>query len=483
MFVGREPELSKLSNLILKDTASLVVVKGRRRIGKSRLVDEFGKSFSKYYKFAGLPPTENLAGIDQKKEFKNQFEQQFKVPGIDCSDWSHLFYHLAAQTRKGKVLILIDEISWMGDQDRTFLGKLKSAWDLHFKTNQQLILVLCSSVSSWVEKNILSSTGFMGRISLEISLSELPINACLKFWKKTSKRISVYEKLKVLSVTGGVPRYLEEITASVSAEENIKRLCFQAEGILVNEFDRLFSDLFDNRSMLYQKIIRILINGTASFNEICQKLKLQKSGVVSQYMEDLIQARFILKYSSWSIKKRQLTKLYKYRISDNYIRFYLKYVDPIKELIQKGHFNFKSVYSLSNWESIMGLQFENLVVNNIGFLFPYIGIHVDNILFEGPYFQKQTKHKTGCQIDYLIQDRFNTLYIIELKFSKGDIPATVIENMKRKIKALDAPKNISIRPVLIYVGTISDSIKYHPIFDRVISFEDILDEQRNTYDY
>lgn len=71
---------------------------------------------------------------------------------------------LAQQSQKGKIVLILDEISWMGSKDPTFLAKLKTAWDLYFKNNPQLVLILCGSISSWIEENILSSTGFLGRI-------------------------------------------------------------------------------------------------------------------------------------------------------------------------------------------------------------------------------------------------------------------------------------------------------------------------------
>jgi uncharacterized protein len=106
------------------------------------------------------------------------------------------------------VLLFFDEISWMGSKDPTFLGKRKNAWDLQFKKNDRLVFVVCGSASSWIEENLLSSTGFVGRISYRLTLEELPLPDCNRFWPDS---IATYEKFKILSVTGGVPKYLEEI--------------------------------------------------------------------------------------------------------------------------------------------------------------------------------------------------------------------------------------------------------------------------------
>src|SRR3990167_3938856 len=257
IFVGRKKEIAQLKSLLQKRTASLVVVKGRRRIGKSRLIEEFGRTL-RMYSFAGLPPTDKTTAQDQRDHFGWQLGQVLLQPTFKEEDWNDLFLRLAAHTRVGRVLILLDEISWMGSKDANFLGKLKNAWDLEFKKNAELILVLCGSVSSWIEKNILNSTGFLGRIDLILTLNELSLHDCNKIWGASSEQWSAYEKFKALSVTGGVPRYLEILSPQLSAEENIKRLCFIQEGFLFNEFEQIFHDLFARRSDTYKEILSCL---------------------------------------------------------------------------------------------------------------------------------------------------------------------------------------------------------------------------------
>ncbi len=129
-FIGRKKELQQLRGLRKKDSASLVVIKGRRRIGKSRLVAEFGKSF-KFYSLSGIPPTENTTKLDQMHEFGWQLGKIVGEPAFKDDDWNDLFLRLANQTRQGAAVILFDEISWMGSKDPNFLGKLKNAWDLY----------------------------------------------------------------------------------------------------------------------------------------------------------------------------------------------------------------------------------------------------------------------------------------------------------------------------------------------------------------
>ena len=256
-FIGRKHELGELNRYLKKKSSSLLVVKGRRRIGKSRLIEEFGKNLN-YYSFYGIPPSNTITAQQQRDEFAKQLGRVIDIPGIKADDWGDLFYILANHTSKGKTLILLDEISWMGSKDPTFLGKLKNAWDMYFKKNDDLILVLCGSISSWIDKNILTSTGFMGRVSFVLTLKELPLSDCSQFWKGVGAQVSAYDKFKVLSVTGGVPRYLEEIDPQQNSEYNIKNLCFKEGSILSTEFEQIFSDIFSKRSQIYREIITLV---------------------------------------------------------------------------------------------------------------------------------------------------------------------------------------------------------------------------------
>lgn len=473
-FFGRQAELNRLNGFLSKRSASLIVVRGRRRIGKSRLLKEFGKQMKSFF-FSGLPPKikKKITSSAQKREFVTQLQQQ-GIPGVDPDDWSNLFWHLAQHTREGRVLIVLDEISWMGSKDPDFLGKLKNAWDLHFSNNPQLILVLCGSISSWIEENILSSTGYLGRVSLDLYLQELPLNDCSAFWEPNKNRISSYEKFKILSVTGGVPLYLELIRPELSAEENIRDICFTRGGLLVREFEQIFSDLFSRRSKSYKEMVEYLTDGPKELSEFCKALKKSRGGSYSDYMDNLVEAGYVKRDFSWHLETEKIAKATKYRLSDNYLRFYLKYIGPNRTQIESGLFSYPSLTSLPAWETMMGLQFENLVVHNRQMIWKILGIEVSDIIMDGPFFQTHTKVRPGCQIDYLIQTRFQTLYLCEIKFSKSLVGTTIIEEVERKRMRLVFPKHCSIRPVLIHVNGIEESVKDTRYFDKIIDFGQLL---------
>ncbi len=472
-FIGRKKELDELNLLLSKKSASLIVVRGRRRIGKSRLIEEFSKD-KKFIRFSGIPPTENITAQSQRDVFAKQLGQQFGLPGLAATDWADLFTLLANQTKEGRVIVLFDEISWMGSKDPTFLGKLKNAWDIEFKKNPEFILVLCGSVSTWIQQNIIKSTGFFGRISLSLTLEELPLEDCNNFLEVQGFKGPAHEKFKVLSVTGGIPWYLEQIQQKLTADDNIKNLCFKKNGILVDEFDLIFHDLFTSRSEIYKKIIEILAKGPLEFSQIYQELNYPKSGVLSSYLDDLINAGFITRDFTWLLKTGKSSRLSHFRLSDNYLRFYLKYVAQNRQKIALDEFKDISLSTLSGWDSIMGFQFENLVLKNRKKVRRFLGIKPEDLVSDNPFFQRKTVTHAGCQIDYLIQTRFNVLFACEIKFSKREIKSDIVQEMKDKLNRLTLPRGFACCPVLIHVNGMDEAVMESNYFTHVIDFSELL---------
>lgn len=471
-FIGRESELRLLSKFIKKKTASLLVIRGRRRIGKSRLIAEFAaRSKIKLLSFEGLAPEKGVTAQHQR----NEFAKQMGFSSLMATDWSDLFRTLSGEVQNDPVIVLMDEISWMAHGDDTFLPKLKNAWDLLFKKNNQLILILCGSASSWIEKELLGSTGFVGRISFILTLDELKLNEIRHFWGRNVRNISASEMLKIISVTGGVPKYLEEIDPHLTAEDNIRDLCFTRGGLLFEEFSNIFGTSFIRKSNMYEKLVRLLADGAKEVSELSQILDVKSTGRVSEYLYELELAGFVKRDYTWKLRTGQDAKLSKYRLSDNYLRFYLKYIDKYKTKIDRGSFQIKSLSSLPAWDSIMALQFENLVLNNKELLLKVLGIRPEDILSENPYFQHGTTKQKGCQIDYMIQTKHRSLYICEIKFSKNIIGLNIINEVQKKIDALRELKNFSYRPVLIHAGKINKEIEENDYFIKIINFCLLLD--------
>lgn len=464
-FIGRKQELAGLKGLLKKRVASLVVIRGRRRIGKSRLAEEFALSFSSSYFLTGLPPEKGITATIQRTEFARQM-RRLGITSGGSDDWGDLLTDLALHCTKGRILVVLDEITWMGDLDASFLPKLKTIWDLYFKKNSELILLITGSNSSWIEKNLLSSTGFVGRVSYQLHLKELPLHRCNEFWMDLRGYIKPYEKFKVLAVTGGVPRYLEEIRNDLSAEQNLLSLCYQPTGILFHEFDQIFTDLFARKNHIYKEIMEQVAGGAFSMDAIASGLGRSTGGELSEQLSNLVEADFLSRDCRWNIAKGCEERLGHYRICDNYVRFYLKFIEPYK-----GRILTKSVNILPRgWKSILGLQFENLVCNNGETLFRALSLVPDDVIWSGPYWQASGSRREGCQIDYLIQTKHRVLYICEVKFSEREIPYAIIKEVEEKVKRLEIPKGFSCRCVLIHVNGVSERIMDEEFFSNVIDF-------------
>lgn len=469
MFFGREYELEQLNLFFKKPRAALAVCCGRRRIGKSTLIEHAAGGYP-FYEFYGLSPREGITNQDQLDHFSRLLSKQFSIPVVKFSDWQEALDMLGTLTKRGRFILFLDEISWMGGKDKDFSGKLKGVWDTQFKKNPELKLILCGSVSSWIQENILQNKGFVGRVSLQIDLEELPLHQANRFWEKTPF-VCPYEKFKILCVTGGVPRYLEEIDPNLDAEKNIKHLAFASGGLLVNEFDKIFSDLFGKQAEDYQSLIRTLVHQPQNSEEIARQLQIELSGHLSHKLSVLKECGFLERDYVWQGKKRQ-EKLSKYRLRDNYLRFYLKYIEPKKELIEKKLYEDIDLENLPDWISIMGLQFENLVLNNLKQIVKMLEISPESLQSASPYFQNTNKTKLGCQVDLLLQTKYTT-YLCEVKFGKM-IGTEIIPEMIEKIERLKIPKTVSLRPVLIYQGELSKQLIKENFFSKCIPFENFL---------
>jgi AAA+ ATPase superfamily predicted ATPase len=472
MFIGREPELEELQSSTKPRRATLIVCRGRRRIGKSRLIEEFGRKFPKFVRFEGLAPREGIDQRAQLSQFSKTLSQAFALPELPLSNWSDAFELLANQSRTGKILILFDEISWMAQGDPDFAGWLKIVWDERLKKNPNLALVLCGSVSAWIEENILRHTAFVGRISLTLTLGELPLPACNAFWGKRASSVSPMEKFKFLAVTGGIPRYLEELDPSTSVEQNLAAMCFRKSGILFNDFETIFQDIFTRRANAYRDIVHALVGAPLTFSEVCHKIGKSPNGVITEYLDELELSGLLARDHAYSPKTLSRAPRPRYRIRDNYLRFYLKYIEPHRDQVEKEIYTFKSIAELKGIETIFGFQFENLVFNQLPGLIGKLGIQAP-IENASPYFQSATKRRKSCQIDLLIRTR-STLYVGEIKYRKK-ITGRVVEEVREKVRRLGRLPDLTIRPFLVHVGELAPAIVESDYFDRIVSLADLLE--------
>ena len=479
MFVGREREFESLRLLLDKRTPSLVACRGRRCIGKSTLIEEFARrNRCRLVEIDGLLPREGMTNQVQLDNFIEKLAAQTGVDGTKVSSWFEAFMRLdKAISWDDWTVVLLDEVSWMGRYDPDFPARLKSAWDMMLKHHDRLVVVICGSVSTWIKKNILENTGFAGRFSRDLVVRELPLSQCKAFWGDAAERLSPSEIIDVLSVTGGIPRYLEEVNPRLSANENIKRMCFERDGVLFGDFKAIFSQVFGEESVLKQKILRTLIDGPRTCIEVAEALDVERGGSLSETLEILVDAGFVTKDEGYNPETGKKARTVKYRLSDNYTRFYLKYVLPHETEILSGTYLFDTLESLPGWDSILGLQFENLVVNNFRELVKPLHLEGVPVLSAVPYEKRASKGQRkddgkGLQIDLLVQTR-KSAYVVEVK-RKRHIGEAIEEDVAQKVSRLRHPRGMSIRTALVYEGELAPVVRGNGYFDAIISAADLL---------
>ena len=468
MFYGREEHFERFGALWRKSVPSFVVCRGRRRIGKSTLIERFAKiSGARFVKIEGLAPDE---GMTNRKQLDNFGERLARISGRKIghvASWEDAFEKLdSILGNSGRTVVLLDEISWMGGYDKTFPAKLKVAWDNLFHARRNLIVFVCGSVSAWIHRNILKSHGFVGRISLDTVVTELPLRECVKFWGRKASRLPMRDILDVLSVTGGVPRYLEEVDPSLSADENIRRMCFLPDSYLFREFGELFNDVISGRAPVKRALLEALVEGPCSGVELAEKLGLSRNGHLTALLDELEISGFVAKENGLNPETGKRCRVDRYRIRDNYTRFFLRYIAPRRTEIEQGAFGFSSVTVLPGWEAVMGLQFENLVINNFRELLPHVGLGNKLFVSAAPYRAVRPSTGGGCQIDFLIQTA-HALNVVEIK-RKRRIGIEVEEQVRQKVARLPRRRDAALRTILVYDGELSPAVEASDFFDFVV---------------
>ncbi len=476
MFFGREDSIMQMEGLWHKRVSSLVTCRGRRRVGKSTLVRQFAKATqSRFIKIEGARPDAKTTKDDELRVFAQQLAAQAVCEDTVPSNWLNAFIRLAGQIRDDeRTVVLLDEISWLGHGEPMFADIFRMAWENWLKPHDKLIVVLCGSVSSWIRENFIDNRAYVGRRSLDIVVGELPPCECAKFWGDAASRLAPREILDVLSVTGGVPRYLEEVDPGLSADENIRRLAFLPKSVLRADFDEMFSDVVTRQPKFAGLAARALVDGSKSITEIAASLGTEKSGRISAAMEELEEAGFVSADPGKNPETGDPIRCRRYRLKDNYARFYLKYVEPAKETIDAGSFEFVGMDQFAGWQSIMGLQFENLAINNYRTLLPHLGLGKSLVLSAAPCRRdaSEKSRKKGVQIDFLIQTKMS-FCLVEIKRQR-EIGREVLDEMKDKVERFAAPRGFSVRTALVYDGNLAPSVEADGYFDAIVPFRTLL---------
>lgn len=244
------------------------------------------------------------------------------------------------------------------------------------------------------------------------------------------------------------------------------RTCFLPDGYLFNDFENIFDRVFGRKSRRKRQILGVLAEGPKSVAEVAAALKLERNGTLSAELKELDAAGFVAADRGLNPETGTTALSPRYRLKDCYTRFYLKYLEPERERIEKGLFDAPPLSALPGWSTMMGLQFETLVTNNFKALLPRMGLSGVNVLSAGPHVVRSGKSGPGFQIDLLIQTE-SSAYVVEMK-RRRKITASVVGEARAKVERLRLRKGVSARTALVYDGTLVPEIVQSGYFDFLV---------------
>ena len=236
----------------------------------------------------------------------------------------------------------------------------------------------------------------------------------------------------------------------------------------------MFKDVITKQPRLTEKVLRSLIDGPLSVTEIAHRLGVEKGGDISKALDQLCESGIVSGDHGRNPETGAEVRSVRYRLSDNYVRFYLKYIEPNKRIIDQNAYSFVGLEQFKNRDTVLGLAFENLVISNYRDILPLLRLERTIIKSAAPY-RKSGSKKTGAegfQIDLLLQSELSYV-IVEIK-RKERIDYSIIDEVTRKVKLLKKPSEISVRTVLIYEGELDQTVDADGYFDATINIRDLL---------
>lgn len=319
-FLGREKEILDLEKEYARD-GGFVVIYGRRRIGKTTLIKQFIKSKTAFYflatkevesqsmkRFAGVIARTTGNSVLQKAAF---------------SDWLDLFQAVADYKPNEKKVLVIDEFPYLVKVNDSFPSILQNAWDEILK-DSNVMLILCGSLISMMKKHALSyESPLYGRRTAQMRIAPLPFTTVYE-----NQKLSFEEAAEQYSITGGVPKYMEFFSDVQPLYEQIKENVLSKNGFLYEEPNFLLTDEVQVPTN-YFSIIKVIADGNHKLGTIAGILGLETSAL-TPYLKTLSELGFIEKQVPVTEKNAEKTRKGLYFISDNFLRFWFRYVYPYK---------------------------------------------------------------------------------------------------------------------------------------------------------
>lgn len=333
-FVGRKAELELLDDLWSSEKSALVILYGRRRVGKTRLLTHWLKSQQPDSGFYWM--AEATSPHDQLRSFAQTFTA-FEDPELDIHKdltfptWEHAFRQIAKLAQQRRVAVIIDEVTYIMDILPQFVSSLQKAWDQWLK-NSQVMLILSGSDLGIIEQDLLSYRApLYGRETARMQLMPLQYSATRLFFPE----YSAAERVRIYAMWGGIPAYWERLNnPEQTVVYNLKQQLRLANNWLVEEARILLRD-FITDTHNFVGILRAVSEGYEVFSEIAERAGIS-TGHTSRYLSILRETGFVERITPVSDKNPEKSRKGRYIVTDPYLRFYYRYLSTSQSKVAMG---------------------------------------------------------------------------------------------------------------------------------------------------
>jgi len=416
--IGRDKELQELDWAMQSQRSELIVLKGRRRVGKTFLIRSyFNDSYS--FHFVGAHKKKKAVQLSNFRESLIRFSGRDDIPEITC--WHEAFKQLEIYLEncpdKRKVLFF-DELPWADTHGSDLIDELEYFWANWVQNRDDIVFIACGSATSWMKEKMEENQGGLhNRITHRIYIRPFFLSECREYLQGHGFNWDDYTIMQCYMVFGGVPYYLSLLRPYLSLVQNIDNLLFQTGGDLRDEFSELYNALFKSADR-YIRIVEFLNTKREGFTrgEI-EETTGYSGGGLSKMLDNLESCDFIVSYQQFGNVSRQTL----YRLSDFYTIFYFRYIRDNRtrdEQYWQHHFQDRSVQS---WE---GFSFEQLCIRHLTHIKHALGI--SGIATESSAWRYAPTEGRGAQIDLVIKRVDKMVHLCEMKFS--ETPYTITKD-------------------------------------------------------
>ena len=415
MFIGRENELNTLNRLYHSHKFEFAVIYGRRRVGKTALINEFVKDKDNIF-FTGVE-TNAKQNLDNLSRSIMEYNTGL-VTGASFNNFQMAFEHVFELAKTKKIVFVIDEYPYVARASKSLASTLQLLIDKN-KDTSKLFLILCGSSMSYMEDHVLAyKAPLYGRRTAQFKIKPFEfLEACRYF-----KNFSDEEKALAYGVVGGTPQYLMQIDDTLSIEENIKNTHLNPSSFIFEEPNNLLKQEV-REPAIYNAVITAIATGSSKMNEISNKID-EDTSVCATYIRNLITLGIVKKESPYGEKSTRKTI---YSIEDNMFRFWYRFVPENISVISRGAVDLAYNRIAPELSSYMGGVFEDICKQYLWKLL-LEGKCAVNFTDLGRWWGANPKTKSQEEIDIMGADK-DTVLLAECKWTNEKVDLGVLETL------------------------------------------------------